>query len=112
MAHAAIGRIGCPAFPALSIRRGREINEHLAKKAFGEIAKLCLRTTLFENFVCEICGSRVRHTKFVVPALSRDPEPQAVTWRASRRTESFKAYAAAYGPRRVGRGDGSGCLPE
>src|SRR6202035_6165350 len=34
------GRIGRPAFPAPSIRRGREINEHLAQKACGEIAKL------------------------------------------------------------------------
>ena len=49
IAHAAIGRIGRPAFPAPSIRRGREIEAKLGARAACEIVRLWLQVMLFEN---------------------------------------------------------------
>jgi hypothetical protein len=40
-AHAAIGRIGRPAFPAPSFRKGRDVDGKTSRETRGEIAELC-----------------------------------------------------------------------
>ena len=83
IAHAAIGRIGRPAFPAPSVWRAG-INEYLAKKPFGEIVKSCLNV-------------RDRVTLHVVPAKAGTHNHRGWLLRESRPTASLTTTAAAYG---------------
>ena len=53
-----------PGIPCALNSERAGINEHLAKKAFGEIAKPCLAV---------IAGTRARHAQLVVPASEPGP---------------------------------------